>query len=142
MSRRGVPKSDQPLRLWLCDTGCPYDVTSRSALPEDAVEDIQTATYSAEMETANGNINAEQTVPLQIQGLGEFVEHYLLENSPDVLSIGRRCELEGYAFYWEPYSQKPYFISREGARITLSSIGHVPYLANGFNVSDGVLQHV
>ena len=33
--------------------------------------------------------------------------------SPDVLTIGGRCELEGYAFYWPPYSQNPCVIPPE-----------------------------
>jgi len=94
-------------RAWLCDTGCPYDLTARKQLPPDALDLIHPAGDPAELETANGLVSVDEQVPLQINGLMEQIEAYLMEESPDVLSVGSRCELHGYGFHWEPYSKKP-----------------------------------
>jgi len=126
-------------RAWLCDTGCPYDLTARSNLPSDALVHIHPADEPVELETANGLVNVDEQVTLQINGITEQIEAYLMEESPDVLSIGSRCELHGYGFHWEPYSKKPYFVDPDGKRVTLVSVDQCPYLEDDFNCDGGGL---
>ena len=77
----------------------------------------------------------DEVVPLAISGLKENVEPYVLESSPDVLSIGRRCVELGYKFVWEPFSYEPYFITNYGDIVKLVSVNNVPYLCDQFNVT-------
>ena len=91
------------------------------------------------METANGMTHADQVVPLVIGELEEIIEPYLLESTPDVLSVGARCEMKGYRFVWEPFSKHPYFVTPEGERVVLTSIEYVPYLLDEFNTSGKAL---
>ncbi len=56
------------------------------------------------LSAASDLFNGDRTVPQQIGELGEVAEPYVLDSSPDVLSIGRRCVQQGYAIRWEPYS--------------------------------------
>ena len=56
------------------------------------------------LSAASDLVNGDKTVPQQIGELGEVAEPYVLDSSPDVLSIGRRCVQQGYAIRWEPYS--------------------------------------
>ncbi len=61
---------------------------------------------------------------------------YVLENTPDVISIGKRCVQLGYGFHWEPWSLKPYLVlpkAKGGGKLTLVSIGDVPYLVDTWN---------
>ena len=53
------------------------------------------------LSTANDLVNGDKTVPQQIGELGEVAEPYVLDSSPDVLSIGRRRVQQGYAFSGE-----------------------------------------
>ena len=49
---------------------------------------------------------------LMIPELGQNIECYVLENTPPVCSVGRRCMDEDYDFHW--YAGKPpYFITPE-----------------------------
>ena len=54
----------------------------------------------------NDLVNGDKTVPQQIGELGEVAAPYVLDSSPDVLSIGRRCIQHGYAFSWKRYPLK------------------------------------
>ena len=51
----------------------------------------------------------------------------LLESSPPVLSVGKRCMEEGYSFHW-PSGHNPYLISPDGKRHDLEVDNVVPYL--------------
>jgi hypothetical protein len=57
-----------------------------------------------------------------------------LVDSPDVLSIGRRCVDEGFSFHWPAGSSEPYFIDQDGERITLETEAYVPYLPDSYNL--------
>ena len=87
---------NEPTRWWLCDTGCPYDLTNRSTLPSGTGE---THRRKVTLESANGIIECSQAAQLQIEALGENIEPYMLEDSPDVLTVGRRCQKHGWGFY-------------------------------------------
>ncbi len=50
------------------------------------------------MDTANGEVQATQIAPMQIEALCENIEPLVLESTPDVLSVGRRCQKDGYRF--------------------------------------------
>ena len=132
--------SDTVRRAWLCDTGCPFDLTSRKNLPRSAHEDIFPAAEPASLETANGRVEVNEQVTLAIDGLLEQVEPFLMEDSPDVLNIGSRCELQGFSFHWEPFSKHPYFVmpkSSGGKKVILTSIDQCPYLIDRFNTDGG-----
>ena len=57
----------------------------------------------------------------QIGEFNEVAEPYILDSTPDVLSIGRRCVEDGYAFYWEPYSLHLTRAAAAGKVVTLIS---------------------
>ena len=63
----------------------------------------------------------------------------MLDRSPDVHSIGRRCVQQGYACSWEPYSLRPTLTKPDGAIINLVSRGCCPFLDDyeleGYNVA-------
>ena len=125
-------------KYWLVDTGCPVDLVCRKSLPENFEEkghELKEASEPLQLETANGVKKVDQTVSMQIATLndtypGGVVNPYLLDSTPDVLSVGSRCVKEGFAFHWEPYSKHPYFVKPSGKRINLVSIDEVPYLVD------------
>jgi hypothetical protein len=55
------------------------------------------------------------------------VEALVLESTPAVLSIGRRCMEQGYTFEWKP-RRAPTLRSPNGAVVTLEVIDNIPYL--------------
>jgi hypothetical protein len=81
--------------------------------------------------TANGSAPAKGRVRLQVPGLDEIIDPYILADTPAVLSVGRRCRAEGYSFIWLN-GYKPVFtkILPNGKLcvICLDVIGDIPYL--------------
>ena len=48
-----------------------------------------------------------------------------MEQTPAVLSVGRRCMQEGYAFHWLP-RKPPYFLKPNGEKILCEAHAYVP----------------
>ncbi len=94
------------IRSWLMDTGCKHDLTTRDAIPYCQLGMITKSLNPVLLSTAD-IISSDMIVPQQIGALGVDAEPYVLEQSPDVLSIGRRCVQDGYSFQWLPYLRAP-----------------------------------
>ena len=78
--------------------------------------------------TANDLVNGDKVVRQQIAEFGEVAEPYILDSTPDVLSIGRRCVEDGCEFHWKPYSLHPTMTTASGKVVTLVSRDCCPYL--------------
>ena len=78
--------------------------------------------------TANDLVNGDKIAPQQIGELGEVAEPYVLDSTPDVLSVGRRCVEDGYTFVWKPCSLNPTITTPNGRLVTLASRDCCPYL--------------
>ena len=89
---------------------------------------IRTPQYCPRLWTANGVTKADQEVPLFISELNEKCVTFVLKNTPDALTMGRRCMCDGYAFVWRAHSTRPYFRRPDGTRISLTVDHYVPYL--------------
>ena len=72
-----------------------------------------------------------ECVELFVEELGETVDPYLLSSSPSLLSVGLRCQGEGWSFIWIG-GKSPCFISPGGYRLTLLQVElNIPYLYQG-----------
>ena len=116
---------------FLADTGSEEDLISQqdqqSFFPEAAVFD---ATKPVSLITANGPVLGDKSVNLMIPELGQNIECYVLENTPSVCSVGRRCMDEGFDFHW--YAGKPpYFITPDGKKLKCKMKGRVPVIGEG-----------
>eukprot|EP00971_Amphidinium_carterae_P018904 372296-Amphidinium_carterae.1 len=72
-------------------------------------------------------MEADKRATERVNTLRSTITPLLLESTPDVLSIGRRCVTEGYSFHWEK-GENPYFVDKKGRRIDLSVERYIPYL--------------
>ena len=63
------------------------------------------------LETANGEARVDQYVALKLDKVPQnsVVNAYCLEETPCVLSIGRRAVEEHVGFHWEPGAEKPFW---------------------------------
>ena len=124
------------VRYWLQDTGCPVDLAGKKSLPPRVAGHIQKSEEPQNFDTANGPLPADEQVAMQVEGVPDDVHPYVLEDSPDVMTIGRRCVRLGYGFHWNPFSTKPYYdlpVKYGGGKLGLVSIGDVPYLLDTWN---------
>ena len=113
---------------WLMDTGCGSDLIGIDDIPKFNLEKMLTqCTSEIQLHTANGITTVQNEVILQVKNLREEVTALVLDSTPPVLSIGKRCMDLGWAFHWEPYS-KPWIVTPDGCRIELQVYGNVPYL--------------
>ena len=71
----------------------------------------------------------DKSVSLKIPEFPNPLECYLLESTPPVCSVGRRCMDEDYGFHWYP-GQVPYFVTREGLKLRCKMKGRVPVIGD------------
>ena len=144
-----APVRTKRSRRWLMDTGCGHDIICKSGIgPHTRVYDAAGTVGGLAFETANGVINADSVCDLVLPKLFADDAHitpYVLPDSPDLLSIGRRCVQDGYGFYWAPYSKTPALIPPESSFpryskqraaeqwIWLETEDDVPYLVDTYN---------
>ena len=94
--------------MWLMDVGCGSDLISAvrasklKTRPAKADEQITFA-------TTNGNVSSERAALTCNSEMGCDIDAQILPETPSVLSIGRCCISEGYAFVW-PAEGSPYLV--------------------------------
>ena len=117
-------------RIWLQDTGSGFALVDRNRCDQFTLDHAQPLDTPLSLNTANGECVISETVPVQIGPTAEDTEALLLDNTPDVMSIGYRCVEKGYGFHWKPYSHKPFYYLPDGNVVTMFERGYVPYLAD------------
>jgi hypothetical protein len=116
-----VAAAKSKVRHWMVDSGSGHDLVSHSDAKGMSTREIPAPIV---FHTANGTTTTKHVVPMEIRALGTEVEPYLLQDTPPVISFGRRCEVDGWAFHWEPYSSNPTWVTPEGREIVLQSERH------------------
>ena len=117
---------------WLMDTGCGHDLIGRAkakSLGVDIVKDDDEIVF----QTANGSTTSD-VAKIVVDELDETGEPRVLDETPTVLSIGRRCMKMGYAFHWMP-GKLPFMVTPKQGFVHLQVKDDIPYL-----VSDGRLR--
>ena len=88
---------------------------------------IDTSHQSIVLHTANGECRPAGSIVMDIKPLGETSSALVLENTPNVLSVGLRCVGYGYSFHW-PNAQDPYWVTPDGDEISCAVEHNVPFL--------------
>ena len=69
-------------------------------------------------------------VDLDFDTFNEPAKAHVLEDTPSVLSLGKRCMEQGYSFVW-PTGREPYMINPEGDKIKMEVHDLIPYVYLG-----------
>ena len=112
---------------WIMDSGSPSDLVDRDDVLEcaDHIENGE----RVRLATANGETVSTEVLPLNLGRLGELILPHVLDDTPNVLSLGRRVVVQGYAFHWPAWSYAPWLVHpATGERIVLEVRDFVPYL--------------
>ena len=119
---------------FIMDTGCGHDLVSQGKV---ARNDLETFVGGKTMhfQTANGATDSDIVTRFSTNCFDEPVEAHILESTPSVLSVGKRCMNHGYSFIW-PEGRDPYMINREGQRIQLYVKGDIPHIKVGHENSE------
>ena len=62
-----------------------------------------------------------------VDGIEELIEAHVLESTPSLSSLGKRCLEHGYRFVWEPFAE-PKFYDFQGTPVRIEVIHNIPYL--------------
>ncbi|WP_288992891.1 hypothetical protein [uncultured Marinobacter sp.] len=117
------------LKSWLMDTGCGHDLVGKRDLKNVLVK-LSNAISPLTFNTANGKTRATEQAPLFCSELKENIKPYVLESTPPVLSVGKRCMEMGYSFVWLA-DQDPYFVCPDGTIVEFEVKDNIPYLRAG-----------
>ena len=119
-------KVQKRVRRLMLDSGCGIDLIGMHDL---SVEERKLVSAYQELllRTANGKTSTKGLARLKVDGIAELIEAYVLENTPSLLSLGKRCMEDGYRFSWDPY-QIPRLFDPKGREIKLELINNIPYL--------------
>ena len=58
------------------------------------------------------------------------MEPLVMDDTPDVISIGWRCVELGWSFWWPPSSLHPVLTPPQGNAVVCNVRGHIPYVDN------------
>ena len=115
------------VKSWLVDSGSGLDLISRKDASECLGFIIRG--INVELANANGQTSSDEFLPLVLKRLNEVIRPHILEDTPNVLSLGRRIVEDGYSFHWLAYSLQPWLEHPvAGDIIVLEVKDFVPYL--------------
>ena len=109
---------------WIADTGSAQDLISQRIVSHDRIYE---SCEPLDLITANGPYRASQQTEIDIPILSSKICPYVLEDTPAVISVGRRCVDQNWDFVWKG-SKDPYFKKPDGTKIKLNVKDYVPYL--------------
>lgn len=117
-------------RRFIVDSGAAVDVVK--------LDDLTTKEYSSAIPlqpnsftftTANSEAPAHSVVELELDALrGRKSRAFAMPDSPNLISLGRLCQIDGYSFHWPPYSNRPVLRSPRGVDIPLEVENFAPML--------------
>ena len=113
---------------WIADTGCGHDLLASKWVSECDKNKVRATDTPLTFAGVGGEKPADMTLRVKSPALRAHAEPFVLDSTPDVLSIGRRCVEDGWSFYWPPYSLTPIFTSPGGLAIKCRSHGFIPYV--------------
>lgn len=83
---------------WIMDTGSGHDIVTESKLSRAEMSRAFDTESGISFSTANGTVDAARQVYMQIPNMTEDANPFVMPESPPLLSVGRRCMLDGYSF--------------------------------------------
>ena len=122
--RDGVVKG-----LWMMDAGCGHDLVPKRATRGCHVEMLD-EDHSAHFQTANGDVTTDECAWLWCEELGQRIKPFILNQTPRVLSIGKRCMEMGYSFIWKA-GEEPILYTPSKKVVPLRVVQNIPYLDAG-----------
>ena len=112
-------------RRFILDSGSGHDLISarkaeRMNLKKRVCDPIM-------FHTANGSTATQTEAEIDLGTFDEISQAYVLDDTPSVMSLGKRCMEEGYSFVW-PSGKMPFMITKNGGRIDLTIHDNIPYI--------------
>ncbi|CAL1127009.1 unnamed protein product [Cladocopium goreaui] len=115
-------------RRFIMDSGSGHDLISSTRVDRMDIDTYQSDRVN--FHTANGITSTTTMVDLDFDTSNDPARAHVLEDTPSVLSLGKRCMEQGYTFVW-PSGREPYMINSEGGKIKMEVHDLIPYVYLG-----------
>ena len=115
-------------RRFIMDSGSGHDLISSTRVDRMDIDTYQSDRVN--FHTANGITSTTTMVELDFDTFNDPARAHVLEDTPSVLSLGKRCMEQGYTFVW-PSGREPYMINSEGDKIKMEVHDLIPYVYLG-----------
>ena len=115
-------------RRFILDSGSGHDLISQKK-----AQRMELDTFACDeicFHTANGTTSTTTQATIDMGTFTKKPQAYVLQDSPSVMSLGKRCQDEGYSFIW-PTARAPYLIAPNGRKIQLIVRDYIPYISLG-----------
>ena len=115
-------------RRFILDSGSGHDLISQKK-----AQRMELDTFACDeicFHTANGTTSTTTQATIDMGTFTKKPQAYVLQDSPSVMSLGKRCQDEGYSFIW-PTARAPYLIAPNGRKIPLIVRDYIPYISLG-----------
>ena len=112
-------------KKFIMDSGSGHDLIAQKKVDRMDIEMYEDETVN--FHTANGVTSTSKMTDLQFNVFEESVKAHVLEDTPSVLSMGKRCLDQGYTFIW-PSGKDPFMIDNNGMMISMNVKDHIPYV--------------
>ena len=119
-----VPVEERDKRF-IMDSGSGHDLISAKK-----IDRMDLPTYDdtvVNFHTANGVTSSTKRSDIKFQAFDEPAQAHILEDTPSVMSMGKRCVDLGYSFIW-PSGKTPYMIDPNGDIIEMTVRDYIPYI--------------
>ena len=119
-----VPVEERDKRF-IMDSGSGHDLISAKK-----VDRMELPTYDdavVNFHTANGVTSSTKRSDIKFEAFDEPAQAHILEDTPSVMPMGKRCVDLGYSFIW-PSGKTPYMIDPNGDIIDMTVRDYIPYI--------------
>ena len=92
-----------------------------------ALHSLRLTVRPVQLQTAAGPLTVQTIAPMFVPELHQSIQPLVLQDSPAVLSLGKRCVEDGYTFMW-PAGELPRLLAPNGSEVPLIVRQNVPYV--------------
>ena len=114
------------LKKFILDSGSGHDLIATRK-----VERMGLTTYqddAVNFHTANGVTVSTSKVDLDFDAFEETANVHVLQDTPSVISMGKRCMDHGYSFVW-PSGKDSYLVDKNANIIKITIKDYIPYIS-------------
>jgi len=116
-----------PITSWIADTGSSVDAIDVRNISAKGMKMKSRLDKTVTFQTAAGLTKVDSCMNLHSDTLGGEIQAMILKDTPDVLSIGKRCVEQGFAFHWNS-GESPYILRPDGGRVDCFVENNIPYV--------------
>ena len=114
----GVTDDNVGPTSWIFDSGSTFDLVGTEDIPNIFRGSSKKLSQPVKLNAANGTIKVDSSIQLQVGSIQVVVDALVLPKTPPVISMGKKCMVEGYGFHWSHSVILPSSLTLKGGNST------------------------